>query len=154
MPPIYAGRSHGFSLIEVLIGLLILVIGFLGVAGMQTISVYHNHAAYLRSQAVVQAHDMAERIYNNRTVGYGSLSGSNTGCLTDSSNPITVNCTPTQMAQFDIYEWNATNARVLPSGTGTISASGGVETITLSWTEQEDTGAATKSFNFQVKRLR
>ena len=59
----WSGNQHGFLLMEVLIALLVLMVGLLGVAGMQAISLNNNHSAYLRSQANVQAHEMADRIW-------------------------------------------------------------------------------------------
>jgi hypothetical protein len=40
-----------------------------------------------------------------------------------------------QLAQYDGWQWNQTNARVLPSGGGSIvpSAATGAVTVTVSW---------------------
>ena len=57
--------SAGFTLIEVLVALIIVSIGLLGLAGLQATSVRFNQQAYLRSQAVQQAYDMADRIRAN-----------------------------------------------------------------------------------------
>ncbi len=54
--------SHGFSMIEVLVALLILAIGLLGVAGVQVISMQNTANANLRTQATIHAQDMAEQI--------------------------------------------------------------------------------------------
>jgi type IV pilus assembly protein PilV len=56
----------GFSLLEVLVGLLILAIGLLGLAGMQMISLRQNNDAYLRSQATLMAYDILDRMRANR----------------------------------------------------------------------------------------
>lgn len=159
-----AGQG-GTTLLEVLIALLVLMAGFLAVAGLQTVALGNNHSAFLRSQAVLQAHDMSDRMYAN-TAGvqagaYNAISGtpSDPGCLTNAepehSSLETLSCTPAQMAQFDAFEWNTANAALLPSGAGTVTGptGNGVYTITLSWQEQEADGAAAKTFSFQVQPL-
>ena len=70
------GRSSGFSLIEVLVALLILLIGLLGVVRMQLLSVQNNQGAYLRTQATYIASDMLDRLRANRA-GRNSLQASN-----------------------------------------------------------------------------
>lgn len=157
--------NRGTTLLEVLIALLVLMAGFLAVAGLQSVSLSNNHSAFLRSQAVIQAHDMSDRMYAN-TVGvaagsYNAISGipgSPPNCLTNvgagHESLATLSCTPAQMATFDAFEWNTANALLLPSGAGTVSGpSNGVYTITLTWVEQEADGTATKSFAFQVQPL-
>jgi type IV pilus assembly protein PilV len=55
-------RQQGLSLLEVLIAVLVLSIGMLGVAAMQTTNIKNSQSAHLRSVAVVLAAGMAERI--------------------------------------------------------------------------------------------
>lgn len=55
-------RQRGLSLLEVLIAVLVLSIGMLGVAAMQTTNIKNSQSAHLRSVAVVLAAGMAERI--------------------------------------------------------------------------------------------
>lgn len=60
--PGMANAQQGMSLLEVLIAVLVLSIGMLGVAGMQTANIKNSQSAQLRSVAVVLAAGMAERI--------------------------------------------------------------------------------------------
>lgn len=112
-------RQNGFTLIEVLIAMLVLSIGLLGIAALQATGLRSSHSATLRSQATQLAYDMADRMranlagyeggaYNNITPG-----GSPTSCLSNS-------CTPQQMAEYDVWEWNETIARELPRGVGVV----------------------------------
>ena len=65
--PASARRSSaGFSLIEVLISLLVLLVGLLGVVGMQLFSVQTNQGAALRTQATFIASDTLDRIRGNK----------------------------------------------------------------------------------------
>lgn len=55
-------RQDGFTLIEVLVALLVLAIGLLGLAALQTQGVRFNHDAAVRTQATNLAQDMLERL--------------------------------------------------------------------------------------------
>jgi type IV pilus assembly protein PilV len=158
-------HDRGFSLLEVLIALVILMAGMLALAGLQTVALANNHSAYLRSQAVIQAHDMADRMYANSAGvlagNYNAISGVLNNppvCLTTATSADVlagIGCTVAQIAQFDGDEWNRANAIVLPSGQGTVAGpdGSGVYTITLSWLEHETDTTDTKNFSFKVKPM-
>lgn len=64
-----SGRSHtqgGFGLIEVLVTLIIIAVGLLGLAGLQTRAQQAELEAYQRAQALVLLQDIAQRIRSNR----------------------------------------------------------------------------------------
>ena len=57
----FRGRSQGgFTLIEVLVAVLVLLVGMLGVVGMQMLSFQANQGAYFRSQAVYIASEILD----------------------------------------------------------------------------------------------
>ena len=60
-------HQRGFSLIEVLVTIAILMIGLLGLAALQTNATVAEFEAYQRSQALVLVQDMADRISANKT---------------------------------------------------------------------------------------
>ena len=61
-------KDHtGFTLMEVLIAVLILSIGLLGLASLQANGLRSNFSSYARSQAVILANDMADRMRANLT---------------------------------------------------------------------------------------
>ncbi len=130
----------GFTLIEVLITLVIFSIGLLGLAGLQANSMVNSHNAYVKSQATLMANDMADRMRANiagvQANAYNNLNGipPDPGC-------ITANCTPTQIAKYDAFEWNTTLAAQLPAGQGTVTGNGLTFTITVRWDELRN-GAA------------
>jgi len=140
-------RIGGFSLIEVLVTMLLLAIGMLGLASLQASTLRNGHSSYLRSQATIQAYDMADRIRANAqavTAGdYDAIAGTpvDPGCLT-------AGCTPAEMAQYDAFEWNTTNAALLPQGAGTVAGAGAgsVFTISITWNEVEAGQAVAKVF--------
>jgi type IV pilus assembly protein PilV len=59
-PPRLAQR--GVTLLEVLISIVVLAVGLLGYAGLQTVSLKNNLSAYHRSQATMLAYDVIDRI--------------------------------------------------------------------------------------------
>ena len=156
--------SQGFTFIEVLITVVILGVGLLGLAAMESISVRRSHDAYLRSQAIMQAQEMADRMHANpagvAAGGYNNIGAtivSPPTCLDRTSTTVaaaaSTDCSPAQIANFDANEWLIANANLLPSGSGTVTVSSGIYTITLNWTETESAGATAKSFAFQFRPL-
>lgn len=59
-------KQRGLTMIEVLVALLVLAVGLLGVAGMQTVSMQQTQGADRRSVAVLHAQTMADEIRSNR----------------------------------------------------------------------------------------
>jgi type IV pilus assembly protein PilV len=58
-------RQSGFTLVEIMVTMVVMTIGFLGLAGLQATALRSNSGATLRTQAVIYANDMAERIRAN-----------------------------------------------------------------------------------------
>ena len=155
----YKSNQRGFTLLEVLVALAVLMIGLVAIAALQTTALSYNNAAYLRSQAIIQAHDMADRIYANpdgvAAGAYNNAVSKPPSCLTTDGpdkdgNLPTLECTTTQLGQFDLDDWNDANALYLPSGAGTVTGPvNGVYTITLTWTDNQ----RSESYSFEVKPL-
>jgi type IV pilus assembly protein PilV len=115
--------QNGASLIEVLIAVLILSVGMLGMASLQTRAMQFNQSAYYQSQTGVLAQDIFDRMRasNDGTAtlnqfSHGmedSIPGSYTSCygVSDSTS-----CTPAQMAQYDLYSWLTDVSVLLPNG--------------------------------------
>ena len=59
-------RSAGFSLVEVMVSILVLSFGMLGVASLLATSLSGSHTSSLRTQAIVLADDLADRMRANR----------------------------------------------------------------------------------------
>ena len=154
--------QQAYSIIETLISVFVLSIGLLGLAGMQTAGINYNYSTLLRTQAVMQAYNLAERMQAN--LG-GALAGNynnpiqtaNANCLT------TAGCTMNEMAQNDFDEWMRLNAALLPAGSGGVCVDSNpydvnncdglfgtnpaTHIITVRWQEK---GQA-KVFNFPVR---
>ncbi|QDF98333.1 type IV pilus modification protein PilV [Azoarcus sp. DD4] len=59
-------RQGGFSLLEVLIGVVVFAIGLLGMASLQMNALKNNHSSSLRMQAVVLSYFMFDAMRANR----------------------------------------------------------------------------------------
>lgn len=132
-------QQAGFSMIEVLITVVVLSIGLLGLAGLQIDSLQAEAGAQQRAGIAFLGQDMAERIRSNpvgkEAGAYDNLTtpGTDQGCISSG-------CTPTELAQHDLYEWGQLLAAQLPSGVGRVVNNGGVFTVTVMWDDKR-TGA-------------
>lgn len=99
LSPLRAQR--GLTLIEVLVTILILSIGLLGMAGLQSRLQMSEMEAYQRAQALLLLNDMANRIATNRNFAASYVTGT--------SSPLGAGMTcPTTTAnqqQIDAGEW-------------------------------------------------
>ena len=122
----HPSASRGFTLLEVLVALLVLSIGLLGLAGMQTLSLKNNNSALMRSQAVVLAYDAIDLMRSNRA---GALKGSPEGAdSVYTTEPVSTVicgvCSSDQQAQNDVVAWKQRIiAMQLPDGEGQIEIS-------------------------------
>jgi len=142
--------QQGFSIIEVLISILVISIGLLGMAGLQTTGIQQSHNSYLKTQASLLAYDMADRMRSNlQGVGEGRYDGVNSIDSPVASSPDCTGsgttCSAEETATYDIYHWTNASAEgsiaaTLPAGQGMISNNSGIFTITVLWDENR-TGA-------------
>ncbi len=93
-------RDSGFSLIEVLVTLVILMTGLLGLAGLQGRAFSAQVESYQRSQALILLKDMTDRINANRTNSSNYVT----------STPLGVGaatCAGTSATSIDKCEWSS-----------------------------------------------
>lgn len=145
----------GFSLIEVLVSVLVLMVGILGVAAMQMVSFQTNQAAYARSQAIYLAQDILDRMranpdgYEDSTV-YDNVLTTTSSTIPNDPTCVTTagGCSSLQMAQQDVREWahnfvdvlSTTDYRpMLPGGVGQLTRDGTTNTFTatVTWNERD-----------------
>lgn len=154
--------SAGVSLVEVLVALVVLSVGMLGIAALYVESLRSGRFALSRSQAVILASDMGDRIRANPAGGanytktvdaQGMLSA---GCAEGGTT-----CDPAAMAAHDIATWySAVDSRAgaptaLPQGRGTIAVDATTTpttyTITVSWSESGDPTANANSYVLRIQ---
>lgn len=100
-------RCRGSSLMEVLVSVFILSVGVLGVAGLQITAKRSNFEATQRSTAAALAQDIIERMRSNHTE-LSTYTDAGLGRTIDgtsmSSVDCSVDCAPTSLAEYDLYE--------------------------------------------------
>lgn len=93
---------RGFTLLEVLITLIILAVGMLGLANLQSKIQVTQIESYQRAQAVLLLQDMVNRINANRAQAASYVTASAIG--TGDSSP--TNCALAATAAQDLCEWS------------------------------------------------
>ena len=116
------GVSGGFTLVEVLVAVVLISIGLLGIAKMESVALSSTGVAQQRSIAAMEAASLAaslhaDRSYWNSAAVPASLTISGT-TISDATLATPVNCiaglstapppcTPAQTAAFDLQRWAA-----------------------------------------------
>ncbi len=142
-------RDSGFTLLEVLIALLVLSIGLLGLAALQTVGLRSNQMATMRTTATQAAYDITDRMRANPeglteankfyVIASGAIAVSDKNCDNEA-------CTPQELASFDLVQWRS-QVETLPDGLSSITqdvdaVTGLVtHTITVFWNEERDPAA-------------
>jgi len=103
-------------LIEVLVSILIISVGLLGVASLQTLSLSEGVSSYFNTQAQMATNDIIDRMIANRTeASTGSYSNS-IPVAKPAPDCDTLGCTPTEMVTHDLWQvfYNISNSTSLP----------------------------------------
>jgi type IV pilus assembly protein PilV len=139
-------KQGGFTLLEVLIALLVLSIGLLGLAALQTTGLRSNQMASMRTLATQFAYEITDRMRANPD-GVGDSEY----VITTAQAPAATSATGT--ALNDLTAWRNNVAR-LPNGTSSISQcdTGTVpacpqltHVVTVFWDENRSGAAATNN---------
>jgi len=121
-------RNSGFSLIEVMVALLVLSIGLLGLASLQSTTVRYNYGAYLHSQATALAYDMADRMRGNRDE---ALAGAYDVADFPAAPAACGVIAGGTVAARDLSAWQSALSCALPEGVGRIERDPGSNVITI-----------------------
>ena len=164
-----ARRQSGIGLLEVLIAVILLSVGFLAAARMQVQGMRFSQEAYTLSQAKFMILDMTERMRVNREAlkgtAYRSMSTqsgtSNPACIANETP-----CTPDDIAAADLHAWSlnlhapdgaSDFTPLLPSSTSipatgsiTYDAAEGAYDVGVQWSETIDGVDAPRSLSVRV----
>lgn len=148
-------KQAGFTLIEVLVAVVVLALGLIGLAALQTTGLANNQSAYNRSQASQLAYDMADRIRSNSDSAPNYVTATANGvirsCPNGTTNPCTActttgtECNSATMVTKDVFEWTNALSATLPSGVGQVSRENPAEdvyTIVISWNDTKVSSGA------------
>jgi type IV pilus assembly protein PilV len=153
-------RQNGFSMLEVLIAMLIIMLGVLGIAGMQLLAMNNTENGRYGTQAAILASSLGAAMQANP--GFWATSGVTPATVTVAGTTITgvptgnsclnTNCPAANMAYDDLYHFGAAmsgnadlegktyNATALPGGAATINcnvlaANSSICQLQLTWNE-------------------
>ena len=123
-------RQRGFSLIEVLVAMLVMLVGLVGVLAMQLDSFQNSRSALYRNQATIIAEDFVDMVRGNSAGLVAGLYNSVTFTAASTTPSAVVcsgeaGCTAAQQASYDQYQWarnfvtsHPDYTPALPSGQG------------------------------------
>ncbi|WP_225764128.1 type IV pilus modification protein PilV [Stenotrophomonas sp. Marseille-Q4652] len=140
----------GFSLIEVLIAILVLALGLLGYALLQTMNLRYTQSANYRTVATNLAHDLLDQMRANRLSVelYGSTSSFTAGSVTvpagGCTRPTTTGPASRVTAAQSIARWKCSVADALgPGAAANVSYADGVANVAITWAERVESGSPT-----------
>ncbi len=142
--------ARGFTLIEVMIAVLVLALGLLGFALLQTMSVRFSQSANYRTQATNLAYDLLDQMRANRlsAAQYTAatfVAGAGAGANCD--RPVGVNVD----VAANIGRWQCQVAEALGEGSSAnVTFVGGEATVVLTWGDAR-ADAANPNTSFQVR---
>ncbi|QIR15200.1 type IV pilus modification protein PilV [Shewanella aestuarii] len=169
-------KRNGFSLIEVMVSLVILVIGLIGIFNLHIVAKKGSFESFQQTQASYYANDIINRMRLNvsQLASYsgtynGSLSSTKACDVAVGANSI---CSNVETRLWDLYQWersfqgdneisNEIGVGGLDSATACISVSGSDVSVVMTWRgirETSDGGAdrsqAVKECGVSDKRRR
>jgi type IV pilus assembly protein PilV len=110
-------NKRGFTLLEALIGFMILSIGMLGIASLQAVSLKAGKTSVYGSVAMMKVDELLESMRaNSSALSTYAGGGANVGCTG------TMVCSDVQLAQDDVYWWKKNLQAGLPSAVTTTVA--------------------------------
>jgi type IV pilus assembly protein PilV len=140
----HARHQRGFTLIEVLVSLVVLLLGLLGVVSLQAKAHHAQMESYQRSQALVLLKDISDRMNTNRKDAYAKRYA---GAAVGGGTTIT-DCTGKTGHELDLCQWGnllngAAEAKGSTSVGAMIGARGCIDYDVGGGTELKDSSGAT-----------
>ncbi|MFC4727895.1 type IV pilus modification protein PilV [Coralloluteibacterium thermophilus] len=124
-------RAQGFSLIEVLIALLILGIGLLGLALLQTMGLRFTQSSNYRTVATNLAYEMLDSVRaTHRLRGLYADAG-----LTGWTGTGACQVAGTMGPETSRDQWRCRVSRALPNGRSQVTVVGNHATVRIAWTD-------------------
>ncbi len=151
----YGLKNRGFTLLEALIGFLILSIGMLGIASLQALSLKAGKTSVYGTVANMKVEELFESMRVNPTA-LASYNGTGSGVNNNCTG--TILCSPAKLAENDVYWWKKDLKAGLPNATTTTSvkvtpavapSKMATVTVVVSWKERnkDAAGSVKKSYS-------
>jgi len=132
--------QSGFSLVEVLITLVVLAVGLLGFALLQTMNLRYTQSANARTQATNLAYDLLDQMRANRyqAAWYGGSGGASFAAGSVTAAQCTQLPTGAVTIGNSVQRWKCQVWRSLgPTASATVTYSGaGNVSVTIAWGDQ------------------
>ena len=158
-----APRRNGFSLIEVMVSLVILVIGLIGIFNLHLVAKKGSFESFQQTQASYYANDIVNRMRLNSSQ-LDDYAGTYTGTSVAAGKVCDVSvggnalCTKIEMENWDLYQWERSfygeneqsggkNLGGLDSPVACIDIDGATVTVVMTWKgiRSSSDGASTHS---------
>lgn len=127
-------RHRGLTLVEILVALLVLSVGMLGFAALQTTSLRFNTSAYYRTQATALAYDLADRMRANRQAALDGLYNTAFQDPPPACGAVPAGAT---VPERDLSTWRNAMACRIPQSTGSVASNGNEFTVTVRWDDSQ-----------------
>lgn len=135
-------RESGFGMIEILIALLIMGVGLLGMASLQSRSLSMTTDSQNRSQAILLANDIIERARANHENAGSYVIAADTNVTCDKAFTID---SSKSVFQNDVAAWRNELACLLPGGAGVVAQNSGELSVTVTWDSDSNDPSSTNT---------
>lgn len=134
-----ARRQSGFSMIEVLVAVLVLALGLLGFALLQTMNLRFTQSANYRTEATNLAYDLLDQMRANRFQAgqYSGASGADFAPNSLAYAPCTRPVAAAATIAANITRWQCQVVEALgPTAGAGVTYADGVVQVTITWGDQ------------------
>jgi type IV pilus assembly protein PilV len=147
-------RQHGVSLIEVLVSILVMALGLVGMASLQTTTLKYQQGSVQRGSLAGLVSDFAERARANNSQS-PAVAGADSPYLTEAGltwsgaaavvdfsegpdcSTSKADCSPPDVAAHDMDVWRQSVRDALPRGSAVVVKQGEAMQVTLMWTDKD-----------------
>lgn len=154
------GTSHGFSLIEALVAMVVVAVGLLGLAAMVTAGLRSNQVAALQGLAAIDSENIAALMAANPAgveAGNYTVSALPTSAPSNLCHSATTPCSPAEEAQADLWSFAQTLTGNLPDPAAQIqcavpcsSTTSTPIVVTVTWSTVAPNGKAQSTASYST----
>lgn len=146
-------RQAGLSLIEVMVALVVLAVGVLGVAALQTMTLRNNQSASARTMATIQGYAMLDMLRANRDVAVAGAY--NQGFLCAQPDEPDAGSPQAGRVNSDVSGWiSQMQGAMGATACGSIACGPNACTVNVRWNDERASGAAAAEMQIVTIRTR